>query len=369
MLSVCIIVKNEEKNIARCLQCLKPYDFEIVVVDTGSTDRTREIASQYTDKVYEFAWRNDFALAKNYAISKAQQPYVMVIDSDEFLEEIDTEKLYDLLNEYPEQVGRIRRKNIFTRNRQQQENQEWINRIFSKERFCYEGRIHEQVVAKDGSQYKTYQAPVVIAHTGYDLTLDERKKKAERNFLLLQQELQHLEKEKEKNKKDTTEYQKIEEQIPYILYQLGKSCYMAEQYRKACEYFSEGLSYDLNPKLEYVIDMVETYGYALLNSNQAQTALFFENIYEEFKDSADFQFLMGLIYMNNACFTQAVEEFQKATQHKECKNKGTNSYSAYYNIGVIYECLGEKEEAVCYYKKCGDYEPAKKRILEIEGRI
>lgn len=70
MLSVCIIVKNEEKNIARCLQCLKPYDFEIVVVDTGSTDRTREIASQYTDKVYEFAWRNDFALAKNYAISK-----------------------------------------------------------------------------------------------------------------------------------------------------------------------------------------------------------------------------------------------------------------------------------------------------------
>lgn len=369
MLSVCIIVKNEEKNIARCLQCLKPYDFEIVVVDTGSTDRTREIASQYTDKIYEFAWRDDFALAKNYAISKAQQPYVMVIDSDEFLEEIDTEKLYDLLNEYPEQVGRIRRKNIFTRNRQQQENQEWINRIFSKERFCYEGRIHEQVVAKDGSQYKTYQAPVVIAHTGYDLTLDERKKKAERNFLLLQQELQCLEEEKEKNKKDTTEYQKIEEQIPYILYQLGKSCYMAEQYQEACEYFSKGLSYDLNPKLEYVIDMVEAYGYALLNSNQAQTALFFENIYEEFKDSADFQFLMGLIYMNNACFTQAVEEFQKATQHKECKNKGTNSYSAYYNIGVIYECLGEKEEAVCYYKKCGDYEPAKKRILEIEGRI
>lgn len=367
MLSVCIIVKNEEKNIARCLQCLKPYEFEVIVVDTGSTDRTKEIAKQYTDNVYDFAWCDDFAAAKNFSISKAKNPYVMVIDSDEFLEEIDTEKLYQLLKKYPEQVGRIRRKNIFTRNQQQQENQEWINRIFSKDRFCYEGKIHEQVAAKDGSDYKTYQAPVVIVHTGYDLMPEERKKKAERNFTLLQRELQQL--EKVEKKEHTAQYQQAEEQMPYILYQLGKSCYMAEQYREACQYFAKGLSYDLNPKLEYAIDMVETYGYALLNSGQAEIALFFENIYEEFGNSADFQFLMGLIYMNNACFEQAVNEFLKATRHKECKNKGVNSYSAYYNIGVIYECLEKKEKAISYYKKCGDYEPAEKRILEIEGRI
>ena len=353
MLSVCIITKNEEKNIARCLECLKPYGFEIVVADTGSADHTKEIALQYTDKVYDFSWCDDFAAARNFAVSKTSCPYVMTIDSDEFVQSINQEKLYRMMTAYPERAGRICLRNIFTRNGQQQENQEWINRIFPKDRFHYEGRIHEQIAAKDGMEYETYQVPVVIEHIGYDLTEEERKTKAKRNLTLLMQELYRLEKEEKPEKK---------EQIPYILYQIGKSYYMAGEYSFACEYFAKGLSYDLNPKLEYVIDMVETYGYALLNSGQAETALFFENIYEEFGNNADFQFLMGLIYMNNACFEQAVKEFQKATEHNICRNKGVNSYSAYYNIGVIYECLGKKEEAVNYYKKCGDYEPAKKRL-------
>ena len=54
MLSVCIITKNEEQNIRRCLECLKPTGFEIVVADTGSTDNTKKIAAEYTDKVYDF---------------------------------------------------------------------------------------------------------------------------------------------------------------------------------------------------------------------------------------------------------------------------------------------------------------------------
>ena len=356
MLSVCIIVKNEEKNIARCLQCLKPHGFEVVVVDTGSTDKTKEVALQYTEHVYDFVWCDDFAVAKNFAISKATNPYVMVIDSDEFLEPLEVERLYQMIKNHPRAVGRICRRNVFTRNGQEQENQEWINRVFPKDKYCYEGRIHEQIVVKDNDDnYETYQTPVVIEHTGYDLTLKERKEKANRNYTLLIQELERLEKEESESK-----------QIPYILYQLGKSCYMAEEYEKACEYFSLGLSYDLNPKLEYVIDMVETYGYALINSGQAQTALLFENIYEEFGNNADFQFLMGLIYMNNARFEQAVQEFLKATKHSQCRNKGVNSYSAYYNVGVIYECLGKKEEAITYYRKCGEYEPAKKRLADIK---
>lgn len=355
MLSVCIIVKNEEENIARCLSCLKPYGMEIIVADTGSKDRTKEIALEYTHKVYDFTWCDDFAAAKNFAVSKAANPYVMIIDSDEFLEPLETEQLYRLMKQHPDSVGRIRRKNVFTRNGQEQENWEWINRIFSRDNFHYQGRIHEQVTAKDGSEYETYQTPVVIEHTGYDLTEEERKEKAQRNSILLEQELERLEGEEAE-----------QEQVPYILYQLGKSYYMAGEYEKASKYFSRGLSFDLNPKLEYVIDMVETYGYALLNSGQAETALFYENIYEEFGNSADFQFLMGLIYMNNAKFQQAVEEFQKAVQHRECRNKGVNSYSAYYNIGVIYECLGQIEQAREYYGKCGSYEPAAKRIVSME---
>lgn len=376
MLSVCIITKNEEQNIRRCLECLKPAGFEIVVADTGSADKTKEIAAEYTDKVYDFPWCDDFAAAKNFAISKSSEPYVMVIDSDEFLEEIDIPALTALLQKHPHQAGRILRKNRFTRKGISQENKEWLNRIFPKDEFHYEGRIHEQVVASDGSKYETYQAPVTLLHTGYDLTLEQRKQKARRNIILLEKELERLEAESARTDvgRNTSSVSEIEdnrrqaeEQLPYILYQLGKSYYMAEEYERACDYFSQGLSFDLNPKLEYVIDMVETYGYALINSGQAETALFFENIYEEFGGSADFQFLMGLIYMNNARFDDAIAEFMKAASKKESRTAGVNSYSAYYNIGVIQECLGRMEEAKSYYKKCGNYEPALTRLRLMEN--
>lgn len=361
-LSICIITKNEEQNIARCLQSLASYDLEIVVVDTGSTDRTREIAQTYTKHVYDFVWCDDFAAAKNYAVSKASNPHVMVLDSDEFVENMDEKQLELLISERPNAVGRIQRRNILTRKGEKQENVEWINRIFAKDKFVYEGRIHEQVTAVDGKKYDTYQAPVTIRHTGYDLPETERKKKAKRNIALLQQELDRLLSESPKVPDDGQGSGESTDQTPYILYQLGKSYYMAEDYVTACKYFAMGLSYDLNPRLEYVIDMVETYGYALINSNQVELALFFENIYDEFGGSADFQFLMGLIYMKNARFEDAIREFQKATKHTQCRMVGVNDYMANYNIGVIYECLGRKKAACRYYEKCKAYEPARKRL-------
>ena len=66
-LSVCIITKNERENLKKCLKALKSYPFEVVVVDTGSTDGTKEMAQRFTDAVHDFAWCNDFAKAKNYA--------------------------------------------------------------------------------------------------------------------------------------------------------------------------------------------------------------------------------------------------------------------------------------------------------------
>ena len=394
-LSICIIAKNEELNIKRCLDSLIPYGFQIVVVDTGSTDHTKEIALHYTDDVYHFDWNNNFSEARNFAISKCINTYVMSMDCDECIEYIDVEKLENMLEEKNGQVGRIKIKNLLTHNGEEQVNIDWINRIFSKKLFHYEGRIHEQVTAIDGHAYEVYQAPVVILHTGYNLPEKERKQKADRNIGLLHEELQHLlitflqkenqesyitnysaMKDLQSNKKQCVEQinsiidmendlsikLQHDEQLPYILYQLGKSCYTVGDYTEACIYFSCALSFDLNPKLEYVIDMVETYGYAMLNDGQAANALFFENIYEEFGNTADFKFLMGLIYMNNAHFKAAVTEFLEATSYSECKMVGVNSYMAFYNMGVIYECIGRTDDAIRYYKMCGEYEPAEKRI-------
>ena len=381
MLSVCIITKNEEKNIARCLEALRPLGFEIIVADTGSADATKEIASRYTRNIYDFVWCDDFAAAKNFAVSKASGDVVMVVDADEYMEAFDAEQLAELsrlLKEHPDAVGRVYRKNVFERNGVRQETDEWLNRIFRKDSFHYEGRIHEQVTALDGSDYETFQTPVTLVHTGYDLPEEERKKKAERNIRLLERELEAIVLETAGGKEAAEaawmmleekggEHSPLQknEQIPYILYQLGKGWYMAGDYGKACRYFAFGLSFDLNPRLEYVIDMVETYGYALLNSGQAEDALFLKNVYAEFGASADFQFLMGLIYMNNALFDEAVEEFKKATGHRTCRSKGANSYAAWYNIGVIYECLGKISEAKYYYGKCGDYGPAEERLSNL----
>lgn len=104
MISVCIIAKNEETNIERCLKSLSKCGFEIIVVDTGSTDNTKAVAKKYTDKVFDFIWCNDFAVAKNFAISKAQYEYVMVIDSDEFINDIDIQKLYRDIELNPDRV-------------------------------------------------------------------------------------------------------------------------------------------------------------------------------------------------------------------------------------------------------------------------
>lgn len=148
----------------------------------------------------------------------------------------------------------------------------------------------------------------------------------------------------------------------YLLYQLGKSWYMSGEYEKAVESFGTALGYDVNPKSEYVIDMVETYGYALINCGRMEEALALEGVYAEFSGSADFCFLMGLVYMNNALFEEAVEQFMEAVKRGNAKAAGADSYLAYYNAGVIRECLGDKKQAEYFYKKCGGYERAKARL-------
>ena len=85
-ISLCMIVKNEEKLLKRCLDSYKPVCDEIIIVDTGSTDRTKEIAAEYTNKIYDYKWINDFADARNFAFSKASCDYIFSADADEVLD-------------------------------------------------------------------------------------------------------------------------------------------------------------------------------------------------------------------------------------------------------------------------------------------
>ncbi len=91
-ISVCMIVKNEEKVLSRCLDSLKGLYEELIIVDTGSSDNTKKIAARYTDKIYDFEWIKDFSAARNFANSKATKEYIYSADADEVLSPENYEK-------------------------------------------------------------------------------------------------------------------------------------------------------------------------------------------------------------------------------------------------------------------------------------
>ena len=96
--SLCMIVKNEEKCLAGCLACLKPVVDEMIIVDTGSSDRTVDIAVAFGAKVFDFTWSGDFSAARNHSLSSALGRWILVMDADELLSERDFTRLQQLLH-------------------------------------------------------------------------------------------------------------------------------------------------------------------------------------------------------------------------------------------------------------------------------
>ena len=109
--SLCMIVKNEEAVLNRCLESMASAMDEIIIVDTGSTDATKKIAAAYTDQIYDFAWTGNFAEARNYAASKATGDYIYTADADEYLEPEELLRRSTALNyirDYVRLLGSIR---------------------------------------------------------------------------------------------------------------------------------------------------------------------------------------------------------------------------------------------------------------------
>ncbi len=95
-ISMCMIVKNEQDILKRCLDSYAGIYDELIIIDTGSTDNTKEIAHQYTDNIYDFEWCDDFAAARNFAFSKAGCEYILSVDADEELDVYNNQSLRNL---------------------------------------------------------------------------------------------------------------------------------------------------------------------------------------------------------------------------------------------------------------------------------
>ena len=348
-ISVCIIAKNEESRIEQCLSSIKPYGFEIVVVDTGSTDRTKEIAGRYADKVLDFVWCDDFSAARNFSLQEASNNWIFMIDCDETIKEIDVEELNYFRKHLSDKVGSVSRENLVTENGVLTlNNTDYTERFFNKKLFRYTGIIHEQLTPVRGHEIPNLLLHTTLLHTGYDMTPEEQEAKYRRNFSLLKKQA------------------KADPQNPYLYYQLGKSCEILEDYVRACTYYDKGLSFDLDPELAYVQAMVVSYGNALLRTGQTENALGFEGIYDEFSAVTDFVYLMGNIYQDNGMFEQALAQYQKALAMPPGRQNGTNTFLPLYQCGHIFEQLGDADSAATLYSQCGDFAPAKERLSTLK---
>ena len=135
-ISICVIAKNEEVHMEAFLSSIKrhmkKYPYELVIIDTGSTDKTIEVAHHYTNKVYQFEWVNDFSAARNYSLQCATFNWVLVLDCDEYLLDIKTDCFQQMITKYPKGVGLITRKNHCWSNGTDRIFTDSVNRFFNK---------------------------------------------------------------------------------------------------------------------------------------------------------------------------------------------------------------------------------------------
>jgi len=190
-----MIVKNEENNIKRALEWARGVAFEQIVVDTGSTDRTVEVAENLGAKVYHFEWIKDFSAAKNYAIEQASGNWIAFLDADEYFTPGDTKRVLPILN-------RIDSDDTM-RNKVMAMSNPWVQlgddgkpiEVHQQERLFrndpavrYIGRIHERLDIKKIENIH-YNDELNIMHTGYTTEAYLDTKKASRNIELLRIEL------------------------------------------------------------------------------------------------------------------------------------------------------------------------------------
>ena len=189
-ISLCVITKDEEHCIARCLASAQQLVDEIIVVDTGSTDNTHKISTEYGARVFSFPWIDDFSAARNYGINQAQGYWILVLDADEFLVPFSPKELLDFMKTSPAEGYYLK---IHSDLDHDNKVEDYVVRLFkNRPEYRFSGAIHEQVAGSIQSQNPPNSlafAPFTIKHDGYLHKEVQSKHKFDRNTHLLQKAL------------------------------------------------------------------------------------------------------------------------------------------------------------------------------------
>lgn len=285
--TACIIVKNEEDNLPVCLHSIRNYCDQIVVVDTGSSDRTPIIAARYGAEVYFHDWNDDFSEARNYALSYARNPWIITIDADEYIEKIQFDE--DILNN--EKIGGINVKiiNFLDNDPNGPKSEHRYTRIFRNDRdIRFEGAIHEQIresIERKGLEVS--DSDLKIYHTGYINSSNEKRK---RNRDL-------LEKETLKTKDDWNNFHLVESEFSLKNNQKAK-----ELYSSILD--STELSQDQLDKTKVRLGQIEL---SSENFDEVESILDFKAVDPEMEGLR--KFVLGASFLNDGKYLQAKEMY------------------------------------------------------------
>ena len=247
-LTLSMIVKNEEKYLRECLESVKDTVDEIVIVDTGSEDKTVEIAKSYNARIFHFKWINDFSAARNFALSNSTGNWILYLDADERLSSESVKKLKNLV-EINELIG-VKCVVVSLDEKLGISQSMKYTRLFrNNSDIQFDGKVHEQIEnSLIKNNYKIIDSEIIIYHQGYNVPKEELKFKAERNLKLLLNEY--------KNNKSS-----------YNAYQLANTYSALDDSTNALKYFKEAIV-DKNLKRELrAISYMNLADYEMRNQN------------------------------------------------------------------------------------------------------
>jgi glycosyltransferase involved in cell wall biosynthesis len=348
LVSVCMIVRDEEINLECALNSI-PKSFEKVVVDTGSTDNTIEIAKKLGAKVGSFKWMDDFAAARNYSISLAGGKYILIMDADEVLTRDIEKQVERFIAIYPDQAGAV---NIENKIKEETHKHRMVRFFPNRKSYTFNGVVHETLY-DNGHPSDFKSSEISIYHYGYQEELYADGIKMNRYLKLYNKHL------------DVNPYD------GYMLYQLGKLYYSQRDLRGALNALERCLEVNEKDRLYYPV-MLVMMGYVLKDMGQSKLAeellIPFQSEYPHYPD---LPFLLGSLAMETGKIVDIEAHYLRALQIGETTKyssvDGVGSYKAEYNLAVYYEVTGSINKALHYYKATAlsNYLPAQKRLLKL----
>ncbi len=343
-LSVCMIVKNEEDVIGRVLSCVRDIADEIIIVDTGSTDKTKEIAVSYTPLIYDFTWCEDFAAARNFSFSKATCDYTMWLDADDVISEENREKLLFLKQNLSTDVDMVMMKYDVAFDEHNNPTLSYYReRIFkTSRRFQWIGEIHEVIPPSGNLIYEE----ISIFHK------KTRPTESGRNLRIFRKMIA--------DNKQLDPRQKF-----YYARELYYNKYYDDAIAQFKAFLDEGKGWVEN-NISACKDLATCY-YILKDENAALEALLRSFTFDE--PRAEICCDIGKHFMDRAKYNQAIFWYQIAANRTRNAHGGgfflPDCYGFIPNIQicVCYDKLGDFERAMEYNEKAGSFKPNDKGYL------